>query len=171
MNALILTVFHGLVGEGTSRASSNGAIILQISDCEFEFCKKKATSTSITYWSSNTIPRVSHSPLPYNLKTIAYSVQSLQLFTTSNRGNKDGLLFCLTDGQPVPRYHVSDILWRAISFIGLDNRHFKCHSLRIGTATGLIAQGVPDEQVQRIGRWKSSAFKRYIQIPRYTTIH
>ena len=174
MKALILTVFHALlrVGEVTARASSNGANILQISDCEFELCKTKATSMSITIreFKHNT----SRKPFTITIQSendCEFCPVSAVIDYIKLRGNKDGPLFCLSDGQPVPRYHVSDILRRAISFIGLDNRHFKCHSLRIGAATSLIAQGVPDEQVQRMGRWNSSAFKRYIRIPRYTTIH
>jgi hypothetical protein len=41
----------------------------------------------------------------------------------------------------------------------------KGHSFRIGAATAAAIQGASDEDIQRMGRWKSQAFKRYIRIP------
>ena len=36
---------------------------------------------------------------------------------------------------------------------------------RIGTATTAAMAGISEEKIQQLGRWKSSAFKKYIWIP------
>ena len=40
------------------------------------------------------------------------------------------------------------------------------HSLRIGAATDAGAAGLPDWLIQAAGRWKSTAFHRYIRSPK-----
>jgi len=47
--------------------------------------------------------------------------------------------------------------------LGLDERRYSTHSLRIGGATLLAAAGLPDYMIQLIGRWKSLAFLQYIR--------
>ena len=46
---------------------------------------------------------------------------------------------------------------------GRDPAQFALHSGRIGGATQLAAQGVPELQIQRAGRWKSRAFMAYVR--------
>jgi hypothetical protein len=47
---------------------------------------------------------------------------------------------------------------------GLDPTKYSPHSLRIGGATALAAQQVPDSTIQTLGRWKSLAFLQYIRV-------
>jgi len=42
------------------------------------------------------------------------------------------------------------------------------HSFRAGLASLLAAGGIPDSEIQQMGRWTSDAFKRYILLPRIT---
>ena len=46
---------------------------------------------------------------------------------------------------------------------GRDPAQFALHSGITGGATQLEAQGVPERQIQRAGRWKSRAFVAYIR--------
>jgi hypothetical protein len=48
---------------------------------------------------------------------------------------------------------------------GYDVTKFTGHSMRIGCATTLAANNVPDHLIQAIGRWSSDCYKRYIRIP------
>jgi len=48
---------------------------------------------------------------------------------------------------------------------GYDVSKFTGHSMRIGCATTLAANNVPDHLIQAIGRWSSDCYKRYIRIP------
>jgi len=45
---------------------------------------------------------------------------------------------------------------------GFNSKNFSTHSLRIGGATLLAAAGHPNHYIQRMGRWKSDAYMKYI---------
>ena len=42
--------------------------------------------------------------------------------------------------------------------------HITPHSFRIGAATFAATQGYTAQQIQAMGRWKSSAFQRYVRV-------
>ena len=52
----------------------------------------------------------------------------------------------------------------ARTFSGLNPAVFETHSLHIGGASALAASGINDSIIQIMGRWKSSAFLRYIRL-------
>ena len=43
--------------------------------------------------------------------------------------------------------------------------NFNSHSLRIGAAKDAAKKGVPAYIIKSLGRWRSTAFERYIRIP------
>ena len=52
----------------------------------------------------------------------------------------------------------------------LDELHFKkenfnTHSFHIGATTSAKAANISDTHIQMLGRWKSNAYKLYIQTP------
>ncbi|XP_062616033.1 uncharacterized protein LOC134277737 isoform X1 [Saccostrea cucullata] len=74
-------------------------------------------------------------------------------------------LFSFMDGSPVSRQFFTEHLKLSLTFCGLDINKYQSHSFRIGAATTAAASGSSDIQIQNMGRWKSSAFKKYIRIP------
>jgi len=42
---------------------------------------------------------------------------------------------------------------------------FSSHSFRIGAATVAAQRGIPDHQIQLMGRWTSNAYQLYIRTP------
>jgi hypothetical protein len=80
------------------------------------------------------------------------------------RGQEKGPLFCFPGGQPVSRAIFTTMFNKSLSWIGLDPSRYKGHSFRIGKATALALANVPDHMIQTMGRWHSSAFRRYIRI-------
>ena len=46
---------------------------------------------------------------------------------------------------------------------GFSDERFGNHSLRAGGATDLLAAGVPDIMVQKMGRWESETYKIYFR--------
>lgn len=54
----------------------------------------------------------------------------------------------------------------ALTKAGVDAKCFNSHSLRMGAATVAAARGLEDNLIQTLGRWESSAFLRYVRIPR-----
>lgn len=68
------------------------------------------------------------------------------------------------NATPMTRYQFSAVLTMACRHIGLDTKHFRTHSFRIGRATDLALQGLPDETIKQLGRWSSNTYRRYIRM-------
>ena len=75
----------------------------------------------------------------------------------------DTPLFAL-EGRPVTRQRLLSALKKLLAKAGLDPSKYSGHSLRKGGAQTLLEAGVPESQIQILGRWRSSAFKLYIQL-------
>ena len=78
------------------------------------------------------------------------------------RGKTPGPLFLLSNGQPLSRQLVTDRLRSIIQSAGLPG-NYSSHSFRIGAATMAAKAGLPDHLIQVLGRWRSDAYKQYIQ--------
>jgi hypothetical protein len=91
-------------------------------------------------------------------------VQALNVFLQF-RPKIDGILFCHFDGRPLTKYQFSSMLKRSLSVLGMSHSKLSSHSFRIGMATQCTMDGYPDEQVMRLGRWRSNVYLRYIRIP------
>ena len=55
---------------------------------------------------------------------------------------------------------------QALTTAGLDPTPYSWHSFRIEAATTVAAAGMEDSVIKILGRWQSSAYQRYVQIPR-----
>lgn len=73
-------------------------------------------------------------------------------------------LFLHSDGSPLTRYQFGAVLTKAIRSTNIDAAGFKSHSFRIGAATWLAKKGVAYNVIQRMGRWSSDTFRRYIRL-------
>ncbi|CAG2252164.1 unnamed protein product [Mytilus edulis] len=75
-----------------------------------------------------------------------------------------GPLFCHFGGCPVTRYQFSCVLSKVLIHVGItDSVSFRTHSFRIGAASSHFEKGTSEEEIKRLGRWKSNAFKGYIR--------
>lgn len=82
----------------------------------------------------------------------------------ARRGNHPGPLFLLENGLPLARSFLTDRLRAILLAAGIPG-NFSSHSFRIGAATSAARAGLPDHLIQVLGRWKSDAYKQYIQTP------
>lgn len=76
-------------------------------------------------------------------------------------------LFCHIDGSPLTRYQFGAVLTKVIlrsKFQPTISGLFKSHSFRIGAATWLAQQGIPNAEIKKAGRWSSDAYLRYIRL-------
>lgn len=80
------------------------------------------------------------------------------------RPGTKGPLFCHFDGAPLTKYQFTAILKRSLETVGINSDHYKSHSFRIGMATTCAMDGMPDEKIQELGRWRSNAYLRYIRL-------
>ena len=82
------------------------------------------------------------------------------------RGHEDGPLFIMDSGSPLTRQKLVVSLRSALSTANIDASAYCGHSFRIGAATTAASQGVEDAMIKTLGRWESTAYQRYIKIPR-----
>ena len=76
-----------------------------------------------------------------------------------------GPLFLYADGSPLTRTGLVSAVRSALSGSGADLSRYTGHSFRIGAATSAALAGLPDSLIQTLGRWRSSAYLRYIRTP------
>ena len=76
-----------------------------------------------------------------------------------------GLLFLLRSGQPLSKQILVSTVRDALGSAGVDVGRFNGHSFRIGAATVAAQAGLLDSTIQQLGRWRSSAFTRYLRPP------
>ena len=72
--------------------------------------------------------------------------------------------FCHANGYPLTRSQFSGVLAKTMRSLGLPTQIYTAHSFRIGRASVLAAQGISNEVIKRLGRWKSDVFERYIRL-------
>ena len=79
------------------------------------------------------------------------------------RGSQPGPLFTWASGKALTRSTFVTKLREALEEAGIDSRGFSGHSFRSGAATTAATRGITDHQIKQLGRWKSSAYLRYIK--------
>lgn len=79
------------------------------------------------------------------------------------RPGLSGPLFVHFGGEPLTTFQFTHILKKGVKQLGLNPEFFSPHSFRIGAATAAAMAGVSDDEIKKLGRWKSSAFRLYIR--------
>ena len=80
---------------------------------------------------------------------------------------KTNLMFPIDDGKgglrPLSYEDLVDAMQRDLKAAGYDASHYKGHSFRIGAATSMALNGVPDHVIKDMGGWSrnSTAFNAY----------
>ena len=88
----------------------------------------------------------------------------------SMRGESPGPLFCYPDCHAISTSQFNAWLKLSLSHASLFSLAIKSHSFRIGATSHAAAIGYSETQIQKMGRWHSDAFKRYIRIPSFQSI-
>ena len=86
------------------------------------------------------------------------------------RGNKEGPLFTLPGKKGVTRSVFTSRLKGYLKICKLDTANYKAHSFRIGAATHALLQGKSDSQIEILGRWSSSSYKKYLRVAAISSI-
>ncbi|SPO32044.1 uncharacterized protein UTRI_02601 [Ustilago trichophora] len=71
-------------------------------------------------------------------------------------------LFILEDSKPFDRSCFVDTLRRCLAASGIDPLAYSGHSFRRGAATWAASNGVDNDTIRGLGRWRSDCFRRYI---------
>ena len=162
IRAMFLVAFHGLmrIGELTSVASKQPALMAD----NLSFREQHAI-LSITAFKHNNTGRPFQIVLSKQSDPVLCPLLALTDYFKL-RGNSPGPLFCFPSLQPVPRTFFTNKLNLVLNLCGLNHKLYKSHSFRIGAASFYASTGLSDEQIRLLGRWKSTAFRRYIRCQR-----
>lgn len=84
------------------------------------------------------------------------------------RGSGPGPFICNKSLEPIPRSDIVHQLKSDLNDLGYNSDLYNTHSFRIGRATDMHLAGATDSQIAAMGRWHSTAYKKYI---RPTVLH
>ena len=82
----------------------------------------------------------------------------------ARKGGKPESLFILPSNTPLTRARFSTALNKAFQELQMDPCNFNTHSFRIGAATSAKQAGISDYHLKALGRWKSSAYLKYVRL-------
>ena len=82
------------------------------------------------------------------------------------RGNGPGPFFKFQDGSPLTRPRLVAEVKQSLKKAGVDSRAYAGHSFRSGAAMTAAERDMEDSVIKMLGRWKSSAYQRYVRTPR-----
>ena len=86
----------------------------------------------------------------------------------SATGQREGSLFRLMNGVCLSRPRLNRLVRELAAHSGAPT-NYSSHSFRIGAASAAAAAGIPEWQIQALGRWSTDCYKRYIRLPSSTT--
>ena len=81
------------------------------------------------------------------------------------RGRGSDLLFTWSNGHYLTRNRFVLEVRKALSAVGIKAEDYAGHSFRVGAATTATKKGIQDPLIKTLGRWQSSAYTLYINIP------
>ena len=87
-------------------------------------------------------------------------VKSLTKFLAV-RTKISGPLSIMKSAKPITGSQFWTIFKKCLTKIGKDAADFGTHIFRIGRCTDMVRDGYSDEQIKKIGRWNSTAFRDY----------
>ena len=97
-------------------------------------------------------------------------LRAVQNYTVLRRNQPSSPAFVFEDGSYLTRQRFTGSLRGLLLAAGFDCDTYASHSFRIGAATTAAAAGLPDWQIQAMGRWSSDCYRRYIATPQSTLI-
>ena len=92
--------------------------------------------------------------------------KTVRKFIDLQQGNFTDLdqnFFIFRDGMLVKPHHVRNVLKSCLTKLNLDPTLYNCHSTRISRASDLLKDGMPVEQIKRIGCWRSNTIYKYLR--------
>ena len=95
-------------------------------------------------------------------------VRALRKFLNRRKASSDQPLFVFKDGSLLTPKLVTATLKSALKQFNHSTAGFSSHSFRVGAASAASASGMSDHMIQKLGRWRSEAFKAYIKPTKQT---
>lgn len=156
--ALFLTTYHACLRAGEVTLSKNPNNVLQ----------RSQVSTDDDHFAIQFLQykhSAHHTPLlkiKRQPQGIPCPLSALQRYLAI-RGAHPGQLFINLDKSPVTIEQFANILKITVSMCSLPTHLYTTHSFRIGKATDMASNGHPDQTIRQAGRWRSTAYNRYLR--------
>ena len=162
LKAMFLLAFFGFlrVGELTIRPGSDNSHVISVSNLQITRLGIVLSMSSFKHNQAGRTVNLHISPQTDPLCPVKALSQYLAV-----RGGNLGPLFTFPDNQGISRSFFVSHLNKVLRLAKLDTNHYKSHSFRIGAATHAVSSGIPETNIKEMGRWRSSAYKKYIRIP------
>ena len=105
-------------------------------------------------------------PVTINIKASSSPACPVRLmhYYLTLRGHGPGPLFMFYNRSPITPSYFRSFLKSSLALAGLSSLRITPHSFRIGAATYAASTGSTSEQIKTLGRWRSTAFNKYIRI-------
>ena len=158
VTSLFTLMYHALLRVSEVTHSKDNDHNLHIKHISLNTKSNKLTITFNSYKHSTT-----SIPLQIKATDTTFCPVSSYIRFVQLRGRSSGPLFIHKDGTPLSRSYVKDQLHSSLQLIGISQQSYNTHSFRIGKATDMHRDGESDTKIQLAGRWKSTAFKKYIK--------
>lgn len=75
----------------------------------------------------------------------------------------ENFYFLHQNGLPLTIFQFQAVLRRALCKLNLGGAKLSSHSFRIGAAMEAARMGLEANNIKKLGRWKSDAFKLYVR--------
>lgn len=170
------TAWSGFFRCGEVTVPDNGkfdpSIHLTRGSVEFLPSFENATHVRITLPASKTDPfRKGITILIAKVAAETCAVTALQHLFRVNPQPSTAPLFSNGAGAPLTRKDFIATLKSRLASIGLDASGYSGHSFRRGAATSAAIAGYSDYEIQLLGRWRSDAYRLYLDVPQHRIIH
>jgi hypothetical protein len=94
------------------------------------------------------------------------AVKALRALFIRDPRPPDAPMFCNQDGSPLQHSTFVASLRMLLTAAGFDSSQYAGHSFRRGAASSAAAAGFTEFEIQQLGRWRSDAYKLYIDASR-----
>ena len=162
--AMYSLAFHALLRVGEFTVTEASAHVILFEALIFQIRGHSILSCNIN------LPHYKHSLKPATLNIPRSNVSAIcpvehLIQYCRLRGTKDGPLFLNEHGSAISSRRFSRALRISIQDLGLQPHLYTPHSFRIGGALFAQQCNYSESRIQALGRWKSSAFRKYLCTP------
>ena len=98
------------------------------------------------------------------------AVMAMKDYVLQRQPPPAGPLFTFISGKWLTPSSLTHELRAVLQLCGIQPRYYFSHSFRIGSATTVVAAGIPVRLIKGLGRWSSDCYVRYIKTPQETLL-
>ena len=162
--AMMIIMYWACLRIGEVAISAHDDHVLSLSQVKATYLNNQPTALILSFksfkHSKGAMPRIK---LKAQQDTLVCPVAALLSYLQLRPQVTSPALFVRLPGVPVSRSFFLDNLQQALQLTAHKRLALNTHSFRIGRATDLALQGTSDIYIQRLGRWSSNAYKKYVR--------